>query len=179
MPPSLTSVSTLYSCFSNATTNCLCWPFWHPSTLTGEGTCTVCSFTPIDMVTMSMMSNSGGLHCIVGKYSLHSHSFIFGRGKGFRRKNLHMDLTEDWIQDPLYRSPVCEIWNYNSFVVEDSGLCGFMPCWLVVVVLEDCCACKVTVSTNQLTCCNNPEELILQNPLSYSKTAIFLQHVYR
>lgn len=170
---SLISVSTLYSSFYNATTTCLCWPSWHPSTLTGEGTCTASS------VTMSMMGNSGDLHFNVGKYSLHSPSFIFGRSEGFRRKNLHMDLTEDWTQDPLSKSPVCEIWNYNSFVAEDRGLWGFMPCWLVVVVLKACCACKTTVSIDQLTCCNNPEDLSLQNPLSYSKTTIFLQHVYR
>jgi len=45
------------------------------------------------MVTMSMTGHSGDLHFNVGKYSFHSHSFIFGRGEGFRRrKNLCMDL---------------------------------------------------------------------------------------
>jgi len=118
------------------------------------------SFTPIDLVTMSMMGNSGYLHFSVGKYSLHSHSFIFGRGEGFRRKHLHMDLTEDLTHDRLSRSPMCEIWNYNSFVAEDRGLWGFMPCWLVVVVvLEDCCACKITVSIDQLTCCKQSRRL--------------------
>jgi hypothetical protein len=130
--------------------------------LTGEGTCTVISFTPIDMVTMSMTGSNGYLHFNMGKYSLHSNSFVFGRGEGFRRNNLHMDLTEDWTQDHLSRSPVCEIWNYNSFIAEDRGLWGFMSCWLVVVVLEDSCACKITVSVDQLTCCNSPEDLSLR-----------------
>jgi hypothetical protein len=32
------------------------------------------------------MGNSGDLHFNVGKYSLHSHSFIFGRREGFQKK---------------------------------------------------------------------------------------------
>jgi len=77
--------------------------------MTGEGTCTVSSFTPIDLVTMSMMGNNGYLHFSVGKYSLHSHSFFFGIGECFKRKHLRKDLTEDLTQDSLSRSPVCEI----------------------------------------------------------------------
>ena len=176
---SLISVSTLCSCFSNATTICLCWPVWHPSTLTGEDTCTVSSFTPIDMVTMSMMGNSGDLHFNVGK-NLCIHTVLsWTEVKVSEEKNLPMDLTEDWTQDPLSRSPVHEIWNYNSFVAEGRGLWRFMLCWLVVVVLEGCFACEVTVSIDQLMWCSNPEDLSLQNPLSYSSTTIFLQHVYR
>jgi hypothetical protein len=64
-------------------------------------------------------------------------------------------------------------------LLKTEGFWGFMPCWLVVAVLKDCCTCKISLSIYQLTCCNNPEDLSLQNPLFYSKTIIFLQHVYR
>ena len=56
--------------------------------------------------------------------------------KVFRRKNLHMDVTEDWAQNPYCRSPVCEIWNYNSFVAEDRGLFRFYA------MLTGCCCLK-------------------------------------